>query len=235
MVIIAEPGSSQLVAHKPFLNMPVRVLIVDDHQILLDSLALLVSTIPDVEIAGAFNDSRKVMDFLELNQVDVLITDFRMPNLTGVELTFMVRERFPKMKILMLTVSEDADTIRQAFQAGISGYVMKKANRQELEKALKTVASGDKYFSEAVMKELLSSPATETESSYHLPEYPVAVTPRELEIIKLIAHEFSTPEIADQLFISIGTVETHRHNILRKLNVKNSIGITKYALKHKLI
>ncbi|TDE17235.1 response regulator [Dyadobacter psychrotolerans] len=214
--------------------MPVRVLIVDDHQIILDSLSLLISTIPQVEIVGKLNESRSVADFLEVYPVDILITDFTMPYLTGIDLTLQLRPLYPKLKILMLTVSEDAETIRQAFQAGITGYVMKKASRAELETALMTVASGTKYFSEAVMKELLN-PNDGSLSTEVLPSEPVAVTSRELEIIKLIAQEFSTSEIAEKLFISFGTVETHRHNILRKLNVKNSIGITKYAIRYKLI
>lgn len=214
--------------------MPIRVLITDDHQIVLDSLSLLISTIPGMEVVGTLNDSRKVVAYLENHEIDVLVTDLSMPYLTGIDLTLQVRGKFPQLKILMLTVSEDADTIRKAFQAGISGYVMKKANRAELERALTTVASGEKYFSEAVMKELLN-PASLTHSADEPPAEPIAVTPRELEIIRLIAQELSTSEIAERLFISVGTVETHRHNILRKLGVKNAIGIIKYAVKHKLV
>jgi len=212
--------------------MPIRVLITDDHQIVLDSLSLLISTIPDMEVIGTLNDSRKVLAFLENHEIDILVTDLSMPYLTGIDLTLQVRSQFPQLKILMLTVSEDAETIRKSFQAGISGYVMKKANRAELERALTKVASGEKYFSEAVMKELLSTIAI---TSDELPSEPIAVTPRELEIIRLIAQELSTSEIAERLFISAGTVETHRHNILRKLGVKNAIGIIKYAVKHKLV
>ncbi|MFN4145117.1 MAG: response regulator [Runella sp.] len=215
--------------------MPTRLLITDDHQIVLDSLSLLISTIPGMEVVGTLNDSRKVLAFLENEEIDILVTDLTMPYLTGIDLTLQVRERFPNIKILMLTVSEDAGNIRQAFQAGISGYVMKKANRAELERALTTVAKGEKYFSEAVMKELLSPAALASTPADEFLGEPVAVTPRELEIIRLIAQELSTSEIAERLFISVGTVETHRHNILRKLGVKNAIGIIKYAVKHKLV
>lgn len=212
----------------------IRVLITDDHQILLESLSMLISTIPGIEITGTLNDSRQVLNFLEKHEVDLLITDFNMPYLTGIDLTWKVKQQYPGLKVLMLTVSEEADTIRQAFQAGISGYVMKKANRAELEKAIKTVMAGEKFFSEAVMKELLN-PANLLNKDEEIPDEPVAVTTRELEIIKLIGQELSTSEIAARLFISVGTVETHRHNILRKLNVKNSIGIIKYAIKNRLV
>ncbi|WP_037325870.1 response regulator [Runella zeae] len=215
--------------------MSIRVLITDDHQIVLDSLSLLISTIPAMEVVGTLNDSRKVLGFLDTHEIDILVTDLSMPYLSGVALTLQVRQKFPNLKILMLTVSEDADNIRQAFQAGISGYVMKKANRAELERALTTVARGEKYFSEAVMKELLSPASLAATSNEEIPSEPIAVTARELEIIRLIAQELSTSEIAERLFISVGTVETHRHNILRKLGVKNAIGIIKYAVKNKLV
>lgn len=215
--------------------MSIRVLITDDHQIVLDSLSLLISTIPEMEVIGTLNDSRKVLAFLDTHDTDILVTDLSMPYLSGVALTLQVRQKFPNLKILMLTVSEDADNIRQAFQAGISGYVMKKANRAELERALTTVARGEKYFSEAVMKELLSPASLAATSNEEIPSEPIAVTARELEIIRLIAQELSTSEIAERLFISVGTVETHRHNILRKLGVKNAIGIIKYAVKNKLV
>lgn len=212
-----------------------KVLIADDHQILLDSLSLLISTIDGVEVVGTINDSRSVVLYLENEEIDLLITDFNMPHLSGVDLTLLLREKYPDLKILMLTVSEDVEIIKQAFMAGISGYVMKKANRTELESAIRAVSKGEKYYSDSVMKQLLCPIPPAKNGSEVIPTTSMILTSRELEVIRLIAQELSTPEIAHQLFISVGTVETHRHNILRKLNVKNVIGIVKYALHHKLI
>jgi DNA-binding NarL/FixJ family response regulator len=209
--------------------MQIRVLIVDDHQIILESLSLLIGAIPGVEVAGTLASSSQVETFLELYPVDVLITDFNMPQLNGIELTLRVRGPWPGLGILMLTVSEDADTIRSAFQAGITGYVMKKAGKAELERALQAVAKGTRYFGDEVMRGLMS---VQTETA---PAAPAAITVRELEIIRLIAQELSTNQIADKLSISPGTVETHRHNIFRKLNVKNAVGVIKYAMRHQLI
>jgi DNA-binding NarL/FixJ family response regulator len=210
-----------------------RILLVDDHEILLESLSMLISTIPNMEIVGQLNDSRKVLPFLENHAVDLLMTDMAMPYLDGVQLTLQARQKFPNLKVLMLTVSEEAEVIREAFRAGVSGYVMKKAGKVELTMALNTLAKGEKYFGEAVMKELLSQSFDITTTETYVE--PVTITNRELEIIKQIAAELSTQEIADKLFISAGTVESHRHNILRKLNVKNSIGIIKYAMRNRLI
>jgi DNA-binding NarL/FixJ family response regulator len=213
---------------------PIRVLLTDDHAIVLDSLSVLLSTLPDVEVAGTFQDARRVVPFLEGDEaVDVVITDQNMPVLHGVDLTLQIRQRFPAVKVLMLTVSEDIESIRAAFNAGISGYVMKKAGRAELEKALKTVARGERYFSEAVLAGLLNPAIPSTRDE--VPPEPIPLTERELDVIRLIAKELSTTEIADRLFISPGTVETHRHNILRKLGVKNAVGIIKYAMRYGLV
>lgn len=214
---------------------PIRVLLTDDHEIILDSLSLLLSRIDGVEVVGTLVDSRKVIDFLHVNDVDILLTDMDMPDLNGIDLTLQVRQHCPQIKVLMLTVSEDANSIREAFRAGISGYVMKKAGKAELEKALRTIARGDKYFSESVMTQLVALPMEPVRVVDEAPAPLAPLTDRELEIIRLIAQELSTNAIADTLFISPGTVETHRHNILRKLGVKNSIGIIKYALRHGLI
>ncbi|GAB2800099.1 response regulator transcription factor [Rhabdobacter roseus] len=212
---------------------PIDVLLVDDHQIILDSLSLLIGTLEGVNVVGTLNDSRKVAAYLEAYPVDVLITDLTMPYLDGIQLTLQLRQKYPDLKILMLTVADDLDPIQDAYRAGVSGYVMKKAERAELEKALRTVASGQKYFGEAVMKELLTAGRQEADEEYTTDF--VQLTRRELEIVRLIAQELSTSEIADKLFISVGTVETHRHNIMRKLGAKNVIGIIKYALKYKLL
>lgn len=213
----------------------IRVLLTDDHEIILDSLSLLLSRIEGVEVIGTLNDSRQVVGFLQDNEADILLTDMDMPLLNGINLTLQVRQQFPQIKVLMLTVSEDADKIREAFRAGISGYVMKRAGKAELEKALKTLARGEKYFSESVMTQLMALPVDTIRPSDEAPAPITPLTDREIEIIKLVAQELSTNAIADKLFISPGTVETHRHNILRKLGVKNSIGIIKYAVKHGLL
>jgi DNA-binding NarL/FixJ family response regulator len=213
--------------------MSLKILIVDDHQILLDSLAMLIASIPNMEVVGTLYDSRKVEDFLDFNDIDVLVSDMNMPYLSGIDLTLKLRNKFPDLKILMLTVNDEAENIRHAFQAGISGYVTKKANRAELERALTAISKGEKYFSEAVLKELLMP--TNSSISEEVPQEPKVLTLRELEIVKLIAQELSSPQIADRLFISAGTVENHRHNILQKLGVKNTIGIIKYAIKYRLI
>lgn len=210
-----------------------QVLIVDDHKILLESLSLLINSIEGYKVAGTLSDSREVMPFIASREVDILITDMNMPFVNGIELTFNIKMVYPDLKILMLTVNDSAGTIKEAFQAGISGYITKKASKAELKKALDTIVGGGKFFGEDVIKELLN-PALTVNEEAELNEFK-ALSARELEIVKLIAQELSSAEIAGRLFISPGTVENHRHNILKKLNVKNSIGIIKFALKYNLV
>ena len=211
----------------------IKILLVDDHQIILDSLSLLFSSVQDVEIAGKLNDSREVITFLSNHDVDILVSDLHMPNLNGIDLTLKIRELFPKVKILLLTMEENAISIRDAIQAGINGYILKKSGKEELERAIKTILAGKKYFSEEVIEELTNLNTTDLNDTFI--DTIIHLTSREIEIIKLIALELSTNEMADKLFISATTVETHRANIMKKLGVKTSIGVTKYAIKHKLI
>ncbi|HMP91530.1 MAG TPA: response regulator transcription factor [Phnomibacter sp.] len=212
--------------------MPITIVICDDHAIILDSLAMLIGTMPHMEVVATCTRPQEIPTLLAAHQPQVLITDLTMPGMSGIELTLEVRKTNKQIAILMLTVEEDHTQVREGFNAGINGYVLKKANRQELEKAIRTVAGGEKFYSSQILQELLSGKtAPEDETT----ELPTSLTEREIDIVRMLAKEFSTNEIARLMYLSPGTVKTHRHNIMRKLQVKNSIGIIKYALKHKLL
>lgn len=211
-----------------------RLLLVDDHQIILDSLSLLFSSMPNMEIVGIVNESKKVKTFLENNEVDVVITDLNMPQMSGIDLTLQVKEFFPKVKVLLLTMIEDAPNIREAIKAGVNGYVLKKAGKDELEKAILSIIGGKKYYSEAVIEELAAA-ADDSDLNETQPETILHLTSREIEILKLVAQELPSNKIAELLFISIATVETHRRNLMQKLGSKTSIGLVKYAIKHGLV
>jgi DNA-binding NarL/FixJ family response regulator len=212
---------------------PVRLLIVDDHQIVLDSLRMLFDTIENISVLMTFTDSRNVLAYLENHDVDIVISDLHMPHLSGIDLTLVLRARFPSLKILLLTMAEDAIHIREAIKAGINGYILKKSGREELEKAIYTLMTGCKYYSEAVIEELSFSATDDLNDSQ--PNTILHLTSREIEVIKLIANEFSTNEIAKVLCISMPTVESHRRNLMQKLNVKSVAGVVKYAMRHGLV
>jgi DNA-binding NarL/FixJ family response regulator len=211
-----------------------RLLLVDDHQIILDSLSLLFSSIPNIEIVGIVNESRKVKAFLENNEVDIVITDLNMPQMSGIDLTLQIKEFYPDIKVLLLTMVEDAPNIREAIKAGVNGYVLKKAGKDELEKAILSIIAGKKYYSEAVIDELAAT-KDEEDLNEAQPQTMLHLTSREIEILKLVAQELPSNKIGEMLFISMATVETHRRNLMQKLGSKTSIGLVKYALKHGLI
>ncbi|CAH0994279.1 Oxygen regulatory protein NreC [Emticicia aquatica] len=207
------------------------ILIVDDHQILLDGIESMLQGVGDFIVVGKCSDGNSALDFLNNNQVDVLLTDLYMPKMTGIELTQKVKKRFPEVKILALSVSYDVSIVHDLMDAGISGFIIKTIGREELIEAIQQIAKGNIYFSREVSNEILRSLSTRNESeeeNYHLTE-------REIEIVKLIAQEFSNSVIAKKLCISERTVETHRKNIYRKTNTKTIVGLIKYAVERRLI
>ncbi len=210
-----------------------KLLLIDDHQVLLDSLKLLFRSITNVEVVGVINDSREVKRFLENHEVDILVSDLHMPYFSGIDLTLQLRKSHPNLRILLLTMAEDALHIREAIRAGVHGYVLKKTGKEELEKEILKLMEGKKYYSEAVIDEIAAS--AEDDLNDAQPETIEHLTVREIEILKHITLEKSTSEIAEILFISISTVETHRANLMKKLNVKSAIGMVKYAIKHGLM
>ena len=211
----------------------IKVLLVDDHQIILESLKLLFRRIPNVEIVDTISDSRQVLPWLKTNKADLIVSDFNMPYLSGVDLTLQIRQQHLTVKIILLTMLEDAAHVREAIRAGVNGYILKKSERKELEKAIELIVQGKRYFSPAIIEELSAYPDEDWNNAY--PANVQHLTEREIEVLKLIAMEFSSPEIADKLYISISTVETHRRNLFQKLGVKSAIGLTKYALKYGII
>lgn len=214
---------------------PIKTFLVDDHEMILDSLKLLLNLSDEIAIVGTEVDSRKVVERLKDEDVDVLVTDYRMPYIDGLQLTRQIKEQFPNISVLVLTVNEEAADIQDAYQSGALGYMMKKASRKELEEAIKTVAKGEKFFSREAMEAMMSPKVRNEESNAMMRKKVEGLTKREVEIVQLLAQEMSSAEIAKQLFITAGTVESHRHNILRKLDVKSTIGVIKFALKSGII
>ncbi|WP_341225859.1 response regulator transcription factor [uncultured Arcticibacterium sp.] len=211
-----------------------KIVLVDDHNIILDSLGMLLKSLSIVSEIKTFNEPQKALQYIQVEELDLLITDYNMPEMNGCSLAVNVRKMKPNLPILMLTISDDFQTIKDAFNAGIKGFVMKKANRSELQSAIEAVGAGKRYYSEGVMKELLN-PDNGMADVLMMEEEMPSLTAREIEIIELIGKEMSSIEIAEKLFLSPATVEKHRHNIIKKLGVKNVIGIVKYAYQHNLI
>jgi two-component system, NarL family, nitrate/nitrite response regulator NarL len=203
---------------------------VDDHQIVLDGLTSLLKGEKKFEFAFTTTDSREVESKLNEQHIDVLLTDVMMPHLAGNKLALQIKEKYPHVKILALSMSGQGELVNEMIEdADISGYVLKNIDKQELITALEKIAGGGIYFSDEVLDELeRTSKKKKLKEDAHL-------TARELEIIRLIEQEFNNRMIAQSLYISERTVETHRKNIFRKTNTNSVIGLVKFAYEHRLI
>ncbi len=207
-----------------------KVIVVEDHQILLESISLLISTIPNIELVGKASNGLKAMQILENKEVDIVVSDVMMPVMNGIELIWKVKQQFPHIKVLMLTVSEDSQTIKNALQAGADGFIFKSAEREELEEAISSLMNNKKYYSDKAILSL-----AEAQNEIFISDKEVLktmLTERELQILKLISQEMSGIQIAEKLFISPTTVESHRKNLFSKIGVNTSVGLVKYAMKH---
>jgi DNA-binding NarL/FixJ family response regulator len=213
----------------------IRLLLVDDHQIVLDGLKVLFATMPTVTVVGVLNDSRQVCAFvgqkLADQPVDVVICDLNMPRQSGIDVTLQLRQTHPAVKVLLLTMADDATTIREAVRAGVWGYVLKTSGRPELEQALTDLMANRRYFDAAVLDTLSTLALPDRVAD--VPEL-AGLTERELAVLTLIAAEQSSAEIANQLCVSLSTVETHRRHLIQKLGVRNMAGLVKFAIRHGL-
>ena len=212
-----------------------KILLADDHQMFLDGLCSLLSQLKEVEIVGAVNDGAQVLEQLQKEKPDMVILDLNMPVLNGLETTKRIRKTYPQIKILGLTMDNDLDSITEMLEAGASGYILKNTGKAELELAIKQVMAGGHYLSQSISTQLAQNLLLNLNQKK--PENNILdnLTEREIEILKMIALENSNAEIANILFISPKTVETHRKNLMRKIGVKNSLGVYKFALKHNLV
>jgi len=204
--------------------------LVDDHQIVIDGLTALLKGHDKFQFAFATTNSSEVVGLIDDNPVDVLLTDVMMPKLPGNELAKQVKEKHPNVKILALSMSGQGDLVNEMINdADISGYVLKNIGKQELITALEKIAGGGIYFSEEVLDEMQRAGQRKKQNQEaHL-------TDREKQIVRLIEKELNNKQIAETLFISERTVETHRKNIFRKTNTNSVIGLVKYAYEHRLI
>lgn len=209
------------------------LLVVDDHRIFTQSLAVLLTKAPFITHIEVVNTPTDALQLLEKQPIDIVLTDLQMPQMNGIELTLQIRQKFPRVKIMMLSMVHDVVRIREAIQAGVAGYSFKDIDKNELEHALQTVAKGDVYLSPPVLRALTLTPAVFRNDQVMSDLTPLSE--REIEVLKLIAQELNTNEIAQQLFVSVNTVETHRKNLFRKLGVKNALGLIKFAIRNGLV
>ena len=209
--------------------MPTRILLADDHQLLMDGLIAIIRELPDFEVMGTVNNGKQLLQKLGSTPCDMVLMDLNMPELDGIETLKILAGEHPALKVLVLSNYQQAELIQEVKALGAKGYIMKSISAPDLKEALRAVAQGQQWFEEA------QRPQEET-NSYFIDEFMMKykLTKREVEIIGMIAEQLTSKEISDSLSISEFTVGTHRKNIMRKLQVRNMAGIISFANEHNL-
>jgi DNA-binding NarL/FixJ family response regulator len=214
----------------------IKVVIADDHKIIRVGLRGLLEREEDITVIGEAENSEEVLRVLESSPAEVVLMDIDLGETDGVTTTRKIKELYPSIHVLGLTMHQEADYIIKMLEAGASGYLLKNAGREELLAAIHTVAKGDSYFSQKVSATLLQAITRQKENaSQKKPATSTTLSDREIEVLRLIAQEYSNGEIAEKLFISIRTVDTHRRNLLEKVQAKNTVGLVKYAIDKGII
>ena len=208
--------------------MSIRILIVDDHAIMLDGLEALLSQKDDLVLVAKTTNANYALAYLRKEAIDILITDYSMPDMSGAELIPQAKKINPDLKVIVLSMHDEALLVEEIISAGADGYILKKYAQQEILQAIHIVAGGGQYWSPEINQVLIRGLKRP-----HDPNTELSV--REIEVLRLVVLEMTTKEMAGKLCISERTIETHRKNLLRKTNSKNTVGLIKFAYLNKII
>jgi DNA-binding NarL/FixJ family response regulator len=208
---------------------PYRIVLADDHTIVREGIRRLIMEMADLEVVGEVGDGLELLRLLEKSTADLVVLDISMPNLRGIEATREIKSILPHVRILILTMYQDRELLYHAIAAGADGFMLKKDSGTELSSAIKKIQQGGVYISPSLSEELIEDWVQSCRENPEPPSDPL--TNREREVLKLIAEGKSNKAVADLLFISVHTVETHRLNIMKKLGLKKTADLVKYAIR----
>lgn len=210
----------------------INIVLADDHQLILDGLVSLLKTRDNIAVTGIANNGREVLQLLKVVQPDIVLMDIDMPVMNGIDALREIKKNYPDTRVIILSMHEESGMIKNLMAMGASGYLLKSCSQEELLGAISTVDQGQPYFSAGVTLSLLNGQTTQAPPSGTPAEM---LTERETEVMKLIAEGFSNKEIGEKLFISHRTVDTHRTNLMKKLNTTNIAGVISYAIKNHFV
>jgi DNA-binding NarL/FixJ family response regulator len=216
------------------MNAKVRIVLAEDHTILREGLRALLTADPDFEIVAEAADGREAVRFVEKQIPDLILMDLSMPRMTGMDAIREIKKRYPQTKIIALTVHKTEEYLRTTLQAGADGYVLKDATHEELMMAIESVLRGKTYLSPGVSGKVVEGYLEGKESQMPLSTLGL-LSLREREVLKLIAEGYKNKEIATDLCISLKTVEKHRANLMKKLDLHNAAALTAYAIEQGLV
>ena len=207
----------------------IKIMICDDHQIMIDGLSLILGGIENVTVVVKCHNGQEALDWLENNNTDLILLDINMPILDGIKTCKIIKEKHPEVKVIYLSMINQTEVFQTLLESGAHGFLLKNSGSAEVKDAIIRVHSGERYFDSKLFNE------NKAERVPRPDQFIPKLTKREKEILKLIIQEYTSPEIAIKLFISLGTVETHRRNLISKLGVKNTAGLVRKAIVYKLI
>lgn len=208
-----------------------RILIADDHQMFIDGLKSLLRHQAVFCIVAEALNGRQALDIIGSQHIDIIITDISMPVMSGIELTKIVKEKYPEIKVLVVSMHNDRSVISDIMMAEAEGYILKNTGKKELFDALGSIADNGTYYSNEILSVMMENVKADKRKT----DEKKLLTERELEILKLIIEEYSSEQIAEKLFISKRTVDTHRTNILAKTDSKTIVGLIKFAVRNHLV
>ena len=214
--------------------MTVRVVVVDDHTLVRQGIVGLLASQPDIDVVGQAGNAREAMAVIASVSPDVVLMDIAMPGQSGLDATREIRDRFPAVQVLVVTIHDREDYLFQALRAGAAGYVLKGAEVQDLLEAVRTAQRGEVYLLPSITKKLVADYLRRSQAGEERTTYD-GLTDREREILGLIAQGLTTNTIATTLFLSPHTVQSHRDHIMAKLDLHSKAALIKYAIAHGLI
>ncbi len=212
--------------------MPIKILIADDHQLFREGLVTLLSDDPNIEVVGEVEDGKQAVDHAKKLAPDILIMDIGMPLVNGIEATGILKKELPDLKVIGLTMHAEKNFVKGMLEAGAYGYLFKNCAYDELILAINTVHSGNKYLSNEITDVLIHEYIGKQND---VEAVDPILSERELEVLKLLAEGKSSNEIAEQLFVSVKTIGTHKQHIYEKLNLNSTADLVKYAIKKGII
>ena len=214
-------------------SQPIKILIADDHVVFVNGLSALLKEVSNLEIVATAFNGEDALELLAHNTVDLVITDISMPRMDGIAFLERIKGDYPGVKVMVLSMHNEAHIVKSVLKLDPNAYLLKNTDSQELIKAIECISAGEVYYGEEIKTVLINSlrGVERADSSLHIP----TLSKREKEVLNLIAQEKTTAEIAEELFLSLHTIETYRKNLLRKLEAKNSVGLVAKAYQYGLM
>ncbi len=214
----------------------IEIFLVDDHQLVRDGIKALLAGIDDIQIIGEANNGNELLESIKLKHPDIILMDISLPDISGIDLTRMLSKSHPEIRVLILSMYTNEDFVFNAMKAGARGYLPKNTSRQELLDAMYAIHDGQEFLSESISKIILKSYLRQvTQPDAGTEDSPQSLTKREQEILKLFAEGYNNKEISTQLAINIRTVESHKTHIVKKLGLKSTVEMVKFAIKNKFV